>query len=305
MSDFAMDDASDFSLEALTGAPAPEQGTPEQSAEQAPEQTDTAQPERPRNEKGQFVSEAPPEEERVYAGKYKSVDDLERGHAELQQLYGRMAQDLGQLRDVVQSQQWQPQQPRYDYQQIIEDDPGRAAQAAFQNGDVAAFQAAVSALEIEDPTAAEVWKLRVENLAMQQRVQAQIANVSGYQAQQELDQALLGLASKYPDVAQLETQIGQVLREREALSMMAQSQNPQYVVRALEDAYHIAKARSSDTLGAAAQQVAAAQARANEEALQNAFVASGTAASREESRSLADELTAGWDKIPDRLGWGK
>lgn len=304
MSSFAQDDASEFSVEALTGAtPAPE-GQPGESAA-------ATAPERPRNEKGQF---APTPEEPGYdpelqplLDKYGGdVNKALRAAMEAQSTIGSMASELGQLRQVVQAQQWQQNQPEYDYAPLIEEDANQAAQIAFQNGDTRGFTAALTTLAQEDPTAAEVWRLRLENIALQRSVQQELAQVRGFQTSQALDQNLAMLAAKYPDVSEVADTMATVLQERPTLRMAAMSTNPQFVVQALEDAYQIAKARTSDTLGGAAAQVAQAQAQAHEQALRNAYVGTTTRAVGEEPQpNLADAIAAEWATIPTSLGWGK
>lgn len=312
MSSFAMDDASDFSLGELTGQPAPEGTTG--PVEPAP--ADNAPDEgRLRNDKGQFVAQQPapdtqPEQPApAVTQDPRFADDPQKvyeSYTNLQSLLGRQAEELAQLRQAVQQQAWQQNQPQYDYTSIVDEDPGKAAQLAFQNGDPRAFKTALDALEAYDPTAAEVWKLRLENIAMQQRVETQLRSIGGNQQAQILENNLVALANKYPDVAQFEQHVGQVLAERPGLRQMAQSGDPNMIVQALEDAYMIAKARASDNLGAAAQTVAQAQAQANEQALQGAFVASGTNNVRQEAQpGIADALWAEWEQIPDKLGWGK
>ncbi len=80
------------------------------------------QPEKPRNEKGQFASETPVVEEtpapeaevapevveetpaeKLHAGKYKSVEELERGYLELQQFTARQGTDVGEQRALAQA----------------------------------------------------------------------------------------------------------------------------------------------------------------------------------------------------------
>ena len=69
-------------------AETPEEETPAQEAENVEEPAEEAEPE-------------PQPEEKLYAGNFKSVEELERGYEELRTLEGRRSQELGELRKSV------------------------------------------------------------------------------------------------------------------------------------------------------------------------------------------------------------
>ena len=240
------------------------------------------------------------------------------GALEAQKAIGGLANEVGQLRQLQewqiqqqQEQQQQPQQRRYDYSALIDDDPARAAQLAWQNGDEHSFRDAWTAWSEDDPAAAAIWWSEARFSQLQQQVQKQLQQTAAplYQAQQE-DQMVRGLgnlAARYPDIAEHADAMTAYLSERPVLKAMLQSPHTPIDARMqlLEDAYQVSKARSGGVVGTANAGLAQAQAAANEQALKDAFVGSSATTVRTDGKkSLEQQVTEGWDKIPSTIYWG-
>ena len=207
MSDPAIENAVDrfFPDDTAEETPAPEEGTPEVT-EEAP-----AQEGPPRDEEtGRFISQEQ-EDERLYAGKYKSPEDLEKAHYELYDLLARQSAELGQAR-----QQDQPQQPVFDdddFEQMVEARPDMAAQYAVQQGNAIRYEQAIREWAAVDPLGATRYDSQMREAQLYDKIVSEIAPVVKpmYQSHDEAitSSAINQLRVEYPDFDTLQPQMMQ------------------------------------------------------------------------------------------------
>lgn len=274
--------------------PAPVEGTPGPE----PVSQETAPEGRPRDEQGRFVSQEQPVEQvepaaqpftsdpdlQQYLAKYGGdVEKALRGALEQQSLFGRQANELGELRQQLSQfqEQFQETQQRQqtDWDSLLEN-PAQAVQVAFQQGNAPMLQQAFAQWADEDPAAAWSWRsdrmIEVQRQQILQEVEQRIGPVVQQTSEQQFAQAMAGLARQYPDLEQMAPAMAQIAQERPHVLDGLQSQNPQVRATVLEDLYHLARSRSAPQIAAAIQQAQAAQAAEAERAKQDAFVASGS-----------------------------
>lgn len=108
-------------------------------------------------------AEAPAEEqEHLYAGKYKTAEELERAYTEAQSLIGRQGNELGQLKQQVGQPQQQPDQQQFDQNQ----------RQFLEDGTPILTQEELAELRDEDPyTAARLeakYDLAIERIRLEQ-----------------------------------------------------------------------------------------------------------------------------------------
>ena len=152
---------------AAGGLQVPEVATP--VAEEAPETVvETVEEGQPRNPDGTFATkegEPTTEEQRLLAGKYKEVDQLEQGYLEAQTLLGRQGNELAEaraLRDELQALREQittppVQTPTYDAGSLDEQFATNPtiipayAQQALESGDNLLYGKTMAAWQEHDP----------------------------------------------------------------------------------------------------------------------------------------------------------
>lgn len=319
-----MTDPSGFDWENMSYSDeAPEEGTPSEEAQEA----DTAPTERLRDERGRYVS-APQEEEPVaetpeqegpqipeeiqgilnkYGGDpYRALS----GMAELQALQGRQSQEVGELRQTVnQLQQYiasreQAQTAQTDYSSYA-DDTGAVVEAMYQNRDPR-WQMALNHWRQEDPVLANMWAtLKQQEILIQQN--QQFARQTTEQTNEGLfQQGFAQLIANNPDLESRIPEIGQWIESRPHIQAVFDGPDVRARLAVIEDALIASRARSTETVKAATKEMATAQAQANEQALADAYVASGDTAIREtETPSLEDQIIEEWEGIPSGLHWGE
>lgn len=270
---------------------------------------------------GDGIEEAPPEvegpvytpEAQEYLQRYggdpaKAIEAA----ANMTALLGRQGNEIGLLRQQIQQlQQGQMQQPQQQpmmvTQEMLEENPGAVAVAAYNRQDWNTFRAAFEAWkdpDIGDPFEAAMWASDLKLQQAMQQVAGPVQHVAQNQHAQAEQAEFLSLAQKYPDLGQYEEIMNQVIEARPSLKVaIERASDPRIVAAAIEDAYWIAKAHAQDTLNGQMTGLAKAQAQAAEEVQREAFVASATSTVREPPKTAADLVTAGWDQIPSSLLW--
>jgi hypothetical protein len=235
-----------------------------------------AETEQPRDEQGRFLPRegetAEQQEERLLAGKYKTTEDLERAYTELQSLHGRSSQELGELRRAMEERLdalQQGQQPQYDYEGLIDEDPAYAVQLAYQQRDEAAFRRAWEAWEEMSPGTPTAWweatQAREEYRQLAQYVQQGMQPVQQMQAQTEWDQTAAEFAKQHPaaDNAAVYTEMQRQAEQYPHMLTVLQTGAPEARLEVLDFLYtkaeKAARDRGSDTLATAQQQQAAQQ----------------------------------------------
>lgn len=195
MSDPAIENAVDRFFPDDTEAEAPEEGTPEVTEEPQAQEGPARDP-----ETGQFIT-AEEAEERLYAGKYKSPEELEQAHYELYQLLARQSEELGQSRK--QEPQPGPDYDDDDFESIVETRPDMAAQIAVQQQNPYRYEQAIAAWAEINPLQATRFDGQIREAALYSKIVNEIAPVVKpmYQSHDEqiTSNAINSLRSEYPD----------------------------------------------------------------------------------------------------------
>lgn len=306
-------------------AAAPEsEGTPEPVVEDAApaEVVDTAEaeepqeaaPERPRNEKGQFVK----------AEAEESTDDLrarleaaERRLADKDEYIGRQSNEVGELRRALEERlaglEQSVQQPRYAPTQItaelIEQNPGAAVQLAYEQQNPQALQIAMEAWKYEDPFAAASWvsQRQMEALNSQwqeryQQLEQRFEPVAQTQGDREFARGLREITETHgplEDIIARAEQANIPQRAADAIRHALEHGTPEQRIGAIEALALLSSDRpNADTLNEAVQANARQAAAEADRAIAEAAVASATQTRSEPpARSLADDVWGAADTL--------
>lgn len=209
--------------ETETTEPAPEapaEALPEPEAEaEAPK-------ERPRDEQGRFAkAEEEPQEERLYAGKFKSEEELERAYTELQSLMGKRLEPeelkealvgLNALPDRIAEKltSYEDEGPvEVDaswFKEQLDEDPARLSYWAKDNAPHLLGRA-VQAWGEEDPFAAAQFVTDVRLAAQRQEFEQMLTqHTSRYEQvyrQTSISDAFAAVAAEIPDIAEYAKEI--------------------------------------------------------------------------------------------------
>jgi uncharacterized coiled-coil protein SlyX len=256
---------------------------------------------RPRNPDGTFAAKEPEGEERLYAGQYKTVEELERAVQEKQQFADRLANELGETRRAMEERftgleeriatPITPQTPIT--RELIEENPGAATQLAFQQGNQQALQIAYEAWKYEEPADAATWRAEVINnqriAQLEQQYEARLAQIEQRVAPAEtqaLDtewaRTFRGLEAKYPDLRTYQAEMTEIVDQFPQFAANLQpGATPEDRGKALESLYLIARGRTADTLRATQGEIAQQTAVEAQRVREDAFVASQTSQSAE------------------------
>lgn len=291
MSEFQGEEAFTSALEGAFGdrglVDAAPEGTPAETAEPDPVAVDDGvvvdddaahhSQEQLRDDAGKFAS----------ATELQSrLEQLEKRLADKDEFIGRQSTQIGELRQAV--EQWQPpqQQPVYNLDALIDENPAQAAEIAFTQNDPYRVQQALAAWKDEDPFSAAVWvadkrreqefaQLRAEYDARAQPVQDYYQTV---QQQQASTDAVSDLASEYGDFGAFAPQVLESIQNSPADLQAVASGDKQLIYRTMKLHYLDAKLRTGDTLTQAAQQQREQAQNDNRAAKQQAVVASASSA---------------------------
>jgi hypothetical protein len=291
------------------------------ATEQAAAEQFGVQPEKPRDDQGRFVSDAPVAEEdpvseaapevveetpaeKLHAGKYKSVEELERGYLELQQFTARQGTDVGEQRALAQAlaerlavlESKAEAPPRQQItSDFISENPGAAAQLAYEQGDQSALGAAYQQWSLEDPAAAATWvgerRLQEARQEFEQRAKQLEDRFIPFQQAQEQSQLTQGVQQLPEDVRSFLTDVDAVQNlatEFPTLGNAIVSGSPSERLNAIQALHGIHRGRTADTLGQAASDVARAVAQEAQAVRDEAYVASSTS-SQEEPQSYEQQ----------------
>lgn len=320
---------SDVSAFSLPGDPGTQEASPQvepDAVEDAPAPEPEGEVEaegRKRDEHGRFVAaeepveEAPVEqtaEERLFAGKYRSAEDLERAYEELQRNEGRLADEVGQLRQWAEQPQFnqQPQQPQFDragFESLVDEDPASAMEYAYGSGDEVALRMAANAWEEVSPGAPKLW---AQNKSLEMQVQQLHGNFNqsaALQEQQQIHQDVLRawatFKQSHPEAEELRHKMFELVDGRPGVLSVLTNNDFESKVQVFEDLYDLARARSSATLATAAQAAARSHVEETQRAKEEAIVVSATASVSEAKPSTAEQIGQQWDALeaPFRDGW--
>jgi hypothetical protein len=196
-------------------------------------------------------------DERVYAGKYKSVEDLENAYQEAQRKMHEEAQQRAAYEAYLQTianQNNQPAQPQFssgpsNQEELIE--------YAYENPDEAFWFAAENAPHLTgrviaeirqfDPARAEELSFQYQQSLYEQRLQEMQQPILQMQTQAIAQQAHAEIAG-LPHYSEVKSDMASILRERPYLINM---ESPELLKRGLRDAYELALAKAQPRLAAA------------------------------------------------------
>lgn len=312
--EFSFDDAfAQAEAAALAEAPAAE----ETVAEAAPS-------EQARDEAGRFAAaetpaveaetveetttEAAPAPGKLLAGKYKTVEDLERAYTEAQRMIPESAdwrREMEALRSEIAAQQAATTvaPPVQITQEMVDTNPGYAARLAFEQNNGEAFAFALERWQDEQPAQAAAWvaSKHAEDQVreVEQRYEAKfaelerrIAPAADAATQQQQSVHVNQAVTEFPEIPAL-------LESGRIAELAAQfpgtigagliSADPAVKAEALKAAAGFERGRQGDTLTANVQDVARIQAEEARKAAEDAYVASSTTATAAESVKLTAE----------------
>lgn len=275
---------------------------------------DTAEPtdERPRDEKGRFISTEKQEKLLAYLAKYgDDPDKAYEASVEAQSTIGRLGQELGELRSVLTELpdriNQQPQAPA-NLEDLISEQPQQVAVWALQQGNQEpVYEAAMREWFDQNPLEAARFEQNLRMEMLRAEIQAQQQPIQQSLKQQQEQQAVAEFARQHPDVGAYAEQIQQQAAQNPVLSRLLSSEDPQEKVGALAVLYQLAKQSGAaappptvdtaspqpDPAQAAAQAIAAAeQAKA-----QAAVVTAGNSNTGEPpAPNIADQIWEAWGK---------
>jgi len=268
-------------------------------APESVEQVQDGQEAQPEQETAQEASE------RLYAGKYKSEQELEDAYLELQQRMGSQGNELGEVRGrLAQLEQasYQQQQPQYNYslEQVVE--------AAESNPQETAVWAIQNAPESYD-TVMDVWyqvdakgASRFEQQIMAQALREQIrmemapavAPMMEMGQQSAFYQAWSEVAKANPEINNYTRQIVETAEAVPEIIGLLRNGDLESKQRTITQLYWMARGRNADTLAAAAQGVLQEQQNQNQQAKSQAQVVTSSGVSNADTTS--QDRVAAWKR---------
>lgn len=305
-----LDDEALASFNEVFASEAPDEGPPSEpenvEAPSEPEATAETPDEQPRDENGRFAPKNEP-----YAGKYNTVEDLEKAYLEAQKALGSYKSEVGELRQTLEQrldalQQQQSQQP-IDAG-MIEQEPGlvanQIAMQAFQAGNDPeshpAWKSVMREWFDQDPYEATEFQRAVDRVRFERELEARTAPVAQTIAQQQNQMALQKFVADNPDLPDYLDQIQQLAGTNEFLANGLLSENAKDRVAALDALYRLAKTAAPARATPQQQSENAAAAAAEvEQAVQQAAVVSTANTNQGEAptKDYVDEMFERWQSF--------
>lgn len=287
----------------------------EAPAEEAPaevpaEEEAPVEAEKPRDEQGRFVAEAPAEE--LILGKFKSHEDLQAAYEALEKRSGETSAELGELRQLRETlEERLPEQApqQYDLNAVIDaldENPARIPQvaiAAYQDGDEDMLDAAIVAWENHDQIGAK----RFQREIMLDRLRKEQTTVQTQQTQQRngWQETAKEFATEHPDFDRLRPAMLELHSEFPEVVGLLASDTPSVRKQVLGFLYTEAQRRESDNATAQTREATKANDASAERAIEEASVVSGTSAHTETQKTGAELVGEQWDALDSALdaGW--
>lgn len=293
---------------------APEEGTPAEVVEQTPvAEAETVEEEtsRPRDESGRFVKQET--EEKLFAGKFKSPDDLERAYTELQSRFGSQSNELGDLRQQVDERfanlEAANTRATTPWDELIEENPAQALALAHQQGDEFNMRRAATAWEEVSPGSVNLW---AENVRLKEQMEQRFAALEERTkpavedtAEQARVRAYTNAKNRHPDMEQHIAQMQEVSVQFPMLVTAIETGTQEEREKGWEALYLLTKAGNADNLQQTAQQVARNAADAEQRAREEAAVVSAATVPGQKPKSLSERIGDEWASYEDPLaaGW--
>lgn len=202
------------------------------------------------------IPEGEPEGDKLYAGKYKSPEDLESAYSALESKLGEMGNELGELKKLVQPEEPQPQHIPLTNDVVewiteqAQERPADAAVWALQNQPALYDTVMETWFEI-DPRRASQFERRLEMESIQRQFEEKLAPIAGpVRAQGELG-ALNGAFEKVkqelPDLDAMAPAMQQAVETMPHLQMILASGQPDAREQFFKALYFAAKGLSGGT----------------------------------------------------------
>ncbi len=275
--------AAKFRGETLPEAPAPEAETAETVVEEPPVDPPVEEPP---------AEPEPP----LLAGKYKTVEELERAYTEAQTAIGRQGNELSELRTLkteFQALRDQLTQPASQYdagtiQEFLDTNPAQipaVAQQALNTGDTLTYQAAMRAWGEHDSVGAMDFHARQVTANAVNELRAEMAPVrettERNQTAQEFANAYQSKQAEHPDFDAVMNSVTeqQIAGFPKTVIQALGSGDQEVKAEVLETLYRWTKAEQAGTLTQAAAETVATQAAEAAAQRLDATVASTTASS--------------------------
>lgn len=224
----------------MFGGEAPDEGTPEPGSDtEAPAEEPAEEP-------------TPP----LWAGKYKTAEDLEHAYSELQSKLGEQGSELGQevqrLRDElyqIREQQVHPAAPTppapaFDedtYEDLLDENPQQALAYAQQVGDGYRANQALKVWFAEDAYSATEWRLAQERQMQAAQFQSQLSRYEQEVGNQQLTRAFASVKSQHKDFDALEAKMSEVANLRPDLIERLANPGEQNKEQVIESLYWMAR----------------------------------------------------------------
>lgn len=307
----------DDAIAAMTGETDVAQEAPPETEEVLEEEA-VAEPEAEETEEPEAV------EEKLYAGKYKSLEDLEKAYVEAQSALGRQGDELGQLRKIQEqfqeqlAQLSQPAAPNPfdtpEWDNINFDNPAQARQAALWVAQNQPFnyESFLESWYDQSPRAATAFEMEMKDYEWEQKLEDRFGTVADIPQKLEaeeraqantvaFEQVWANLHAQNPDLNEFAEKIIEEASQTPALAAVFQHGDQQQMEGALQILLNAARYRRSQ-----AQEIADAQgAEAAQSAKSKANLTKATASAGSQSKtpSSGDRILEALERESRERGW--
>lgn len=241
------------------------------------------------------------DEAQLIGGKFKSVDDLLHSYQELERDRGRIGNELGELRRMVEEQSYQqPQQVPFGYgptDEQIDDQPAAIAEWALQQGDERTYTRALAAMyESGDPQLA-MHATRLELARGTAPLYQELQTLKQSSGQQQADREIADWAKSHPDIGKYQARMIEIAAQNPDIQATLETGHPAAARLVLDHLYRIAASEAGPSPDNFAQAVRDAARDAQQEAAEAAVIQAGKAAAPAPQPKPADKLGQQWAEI--------
>lgn len=238
---------------------------PEVPEEETPPEPETPEPAAEEAEEPAVPEEPEPAAEKLYAGKYKTEEELERAYTELQSRLGEQGSELGELRKTLDTlnerlaKEPEPEPVRMDQGTIdwfdaqVEENPYGAAVWALQNDPSGTYYNRVMGAWFEqDPMAASEFRAQLTEARLRnefdQRLAEKTTPLEEQASKAGLAQAWSEGRAQFLDLDSHSEQIVQAAQDNPELAERLVSGDPEDRQKALRILYFAAKGMQTATV---------------------------------------------------------
>lgn len=201
-------------------------------------------------ETGQFET-AEQREERLYGGKYRTVEDLEAGYQNAEQRLGELGNEVGQWRQWAEQQRAQAAQAQQaqvldqekldQWDEYASENPLAAAQMALQQQNGVLYERTMDTWYAEDPKSAARFEAALTARHQQAQFAQYVQPLMVQQQQQAQLSAYMAVRQRHPDIDQFGERIVQAAGVNPFLLPVVQHGTQQEKEQALETLYYMAR----------------------------------------------------------------